>query len=135
LLLHARAGAAESEHLNVLFEDVRAVNLRSSYQPLILGSAGDPARDDIPAFAGIPPQHRHRYLALELPSRPAESGCILCARVTVLGVDKADDRSSGDVWPTGARVTSTRSTQRAKTMLPDLAADSALDRTRTRRAV
>jgi len=32
LLLHARADATDFEYLNVLFEDVRAVKLRSSYE-------------------------------------------------------------------------------------------------------
>jgi hypothetical protein len=45
-----------------LFEDVRAVKLRSSYQPLILGAAGNSVRNDILDFADMPQRHRHRYL-------------------------------------------------------------------------
>jgi hypothetical protein len=42
-----RAGSADLEYLNVLFEDVRAVKLRASYRPLILQPADDSTRVDI----------------------------------------------------------------------------------------
>jgi hypothetical protein len=47
LPLHARPGEADLEHLSVLFEDVRAVKLRSSYRPLILRPADDPTHTEI----------------------------------------------------------------------------------------
>ena len=53
LLLHSRADAAGSEHINVLFEGVRAVKLRSWYQPLILAPADDSVRSDILNFADV----------------------------------------------------------------------------------
>jgi hypothetical protein len=103
LLLHARADAADSEYLNVLFEDVRAVKLRSSYRPLILAPAGDPIRNDILAFAEIPEQHRLRYLSLTLSAQP-EAGFVLCARATVLAMDRTNDHTPIHPWPDGARV-------------------------------
>ena len=103
LLLHAHAGAADVEHVNVLFEDVRAVKLRTSYQPLILASAAHAMRDGILAFADIPQRHRFQYLSLTLSARP-ESGFVLCARVTVLAVNKAEAETPMRAWPDGARV-------------------------------
>ncbi|MFD0583653.1 hypothetical protein [Dactylosporangium darangshiense] len=106
LLLHSHAGAADAEHLNVLFEDVRAVKLRSSYQPLILRPADGPARDDILDFAGLPERHQHRFLSLTLSTRP-EIGFVLCARVTVLAVSKTNGQAPLRAWPDGARVVHT----------------------------
>jgi hypothetical protein len=104
LLLHSRASDADSDHLNVLFEDVRAVKLHTSYQPLVLRPADDLARAEMLTFAGIPARHQHRYLSLTLPSPPGEAGFILCARATVLAVSTIDDQSLIDhFWPTGAR--------------------------------
>ena len=103
LLLHAHADTTHLEHLNVLFEDVRAVKLRSSYQPLILAPAGNLVRDDILAFADVPQQHRLRYLSLTLSTEP-EAGFVLCARVTVLALDKTNDPNPIRSWPDGARV-------------------------------
>jgi hypothetical protein len=103
-LLHARADAAHLEYLNVLFEDVRAVKLRSSYQPLILAPARGPVRNDILAFADMPVRHRHRYLSLTLSTEP-EHGFVLCARATVLAVDKTNDQNPiRSSWPRAARV-------------------------------
>jgi hypothetical protein len=101
LLLHARAGDADLEHLNVLFEDVRAVKLRSSYQPLTLRPADDPIRTEILTFADVPARHQHRYLTLTLPSPSGEAGFILCARATVLAVAKTHPPASDAFWPTG----------------------------------
>jgi hypothetical protein len=103
LLLHARAEAADFEYLNVLFEDVRAVKLRSSYQPLILAPAGDPVRNDILAFADVPERHQHQYLSLTVSTRP-EAGFVLCARATVLAMDKANNHTPILPRPDGARV-------------------------------
>jgi len=103
LLLHAHADTTHLEHLNVLFEDVRAVKLRSSYQPLILALAANPVRDDILAFADVPERHRLRYLTLTLSTEP-EAGFVLCARATVLAVDKTNDQIPVRSWPDGARV-------------------------------
>ncbi|GGM69583.1 hypothetical protein ACFFX1_14585 [Dactylosporangium sucinum] len=103
LLLHAHAEGADADHLNVLFEDVRAVKLRSSYQPLILAPAANPVREDILAFADMPERHQHRYLSLTLSTRP-EAGFVLCARATVLAVDRTNDETPIHPWPDGARV-------------------------------
>ncbi len=54
LLLHARADGGHNEHLNVLFEGVLAVKLRSAYHPLILQPADQHAGASIVAFAQIP---------------------------------------------------------------------------------
>jgi hypothetical protein len=103
LLLHASADAGDSEHLNVVFEDVRAVKLRRSYQPLILMAARDPVRNDILAFADVPERHQRRYLSLTLSTRP-DAGFVLCARATVLAVERTDDQTPVRSWPDGARV-------------------------------
>jgi hypothetical protein len=79
LLLHAHADATYLEHVNVLFEDVRAVKLRSSYEPLSLAPAGDPVRNDMLAFADIPERHRRRFLTLTLSTEPRQDSS--CARV------------------------------------------------------
>ena len=97
LLLHARADDGHREHINVLFEDVRAVKLRSSFQPLILLSADAATRADILAFAEIPERHRLRYLCLVLPTNGAEPGFILCARATVMALP-ADGPGSPYAW-------------------------------------
>lgn len=104
LLLHAPAGDDEREHLNVLFEDVRAVKLRSSYRPLILRPADGQIRNEMLAFADIPARHRHTYLSLILPSPPSGCGFILCARATVLAVPKIDQPAPTDSWPSDAKV-------------------------------
>jgi len=103
LLLHAHADTTHLEHVNVLFEDVRAVKLRSSYQPLILAPAGNPVRNDILAFADIPERHRLRYLSVTLSTDP-EAGFVVCARATVLAVDKTNEQHPIRSWPDGARV-------------------------------
>jgi hypothetical protein len=103
LLLYARAGAADLEHLSVLFEDVRAVKLRSSYRPLMLRPADDPTRTEILTFADMPARHQHRYLTLTLSSPSGGGGFIMCARATVLAVAKTHPPDSHDLWPTGAR--------------------------------
>jgi hypothetical protein len=103
LLLHSHGGAAGVEHINVLFEDVRAVKLRSSYEPLILAKAGHQLRAEILAFADLPESHRHRYLSLTLSTQP-EAGFVLCARATVLAADGTGFEAPVPFWPDGARV-------------------------------
>lgn len=92
------------EHLNVLFEDVRAVKLRSSYRPLILRPANGEIRSGMLDFGGIPAGYRHRYLALILPSPPSRPGFILCARAAVLAVAKTDQDTPPGPWAPSARV-------------------------------
>jgi hypothetical protein len=103
LLMHSLAEAADSDHLNVLFEDVRAVKLRWSYHPLVLMPAGNPIRNEILSFADIPERHQHRYMSLTLSTRP-DAGFVLCARATVLAVDKTNDQTPIRAWSDGARV-------------------------------
>ncbi|MET7804168.1 hypothetical protein [Micromonospora chersina] len=95
LLLHAHADSSHNEHLNVIFEDVRAVKLCPSYNPLILQSAEDDTRANILAFAQVPEHHQARYLCLALPTADTEPGFIACARVTVLANTATD---SGDAY-------------------------------------
>jgi len=97
LLLQAHADGSHDEHLNVLFEDVRAVKLRSSYHPLILQPADRDTRASILTFAQIPPRHQARYLCLTLPTANAEPGFIACARATVLAT-KATDPADPYTW-------------------------------------
>lgn len=104
LLLHARADGRHVKHLAVLFEDVRAVKMRSVYRPLILAPAHSPVRDEILAFADITAGHQHRHLSLTLSTEP-QDGYVLCSRVTVLAVDKTnDDDLTRPSWRDAARV-------------------------------
>jgi hypothetical protein len=91
LLLHARAGASDPEHVDVVFEGVRAVKLRSSYQPLILQPADETTRAQILTFADVPARHRTRMLCLTLPTPDDEPGFVVCARATVVALAKADN--------------------------------------------
>ncbi|MGK5444585.1 hypothetical protein ACSNN7_22555 [Micromonospora sp. URMC 105] len=84
LLLHAHADSSHDEHINVIFEDVRAVKLRSSYHPLTLQPAEQDARASILAFAQVSARHQARFLCLTLPTPDAEHGFVACARATVL---------------------------------------------------
>jgi hypothetical protein len=103
LVFHARAGDAGLDHVNVLFEDVRAVKLRSSYQPLILQPADESARADLLTFADIPPRHQARMLCLALPNDHAAPGFVVCARATVLVVPREAVGERFTAWPEGAR--------------------------------
>ena len=103
LLLHAHADSSHDEHLNVLFEDVRAVKLRASYQPLILQPADQNTHADILTFAQIPARHQARYLCLTLPTADTEPGFIACARATIL-TTKATDPADPYTWNEHSRV-------------------------------
>ncbi len=103
LLLHARAHGSHNEHLNVLFEGVLAVKLRSAYHPLILQPADQHARASIVAFAQIPARHQDRILCLTLPTPDTEPGFIACARATVLATT-ATDPADADIWNDYSRV-------------------------------
>jgi hypothetical protein len=98
LLLHSRAGAADADYVNVLFEDVRAVKLRSSYRPLILQPAEEAMREQLIGFAGIPPLFHDRMLYVVLSDHKTEPGFVVCARVTVLTVPKDPERPDA-FWP------------------------------------
>jgi hypothetical protein len=84
LLLHSPAEQNHGEHLDVLFEGVLAVKLRSSYRPLTLHPADPDIGAAILAFADVPARHRDRVLCLALPTPHAEPGFIACARATIL---------------------------------------------------
>jgi hypothetical protein len=103
LLLHAHADHSHREHTNVLFEDVRAVKLRSSFQPLILLPADAAARAGALTFAEVPERHRFRYLCLILPTDGVESGFIICARATVMTL-QADSPGSPYTWSDDWRI-------------------------------
>ncbi|MEV4624975.1 hypothetical protein AB0J90_01610 [Micromonospora sp. NPDC049523] len=92
LVLHADADSSDNEHIDVLFEDVRAVKLGGSYRPLILEPADPDTRAGVLAFAQIPVRHQARYLCLTLPKPDAEPGFILCARATVLASETSNPR-------------------------------------------
>ncbi|MFI7219224.1 hypothetical protein [Micromonospora maritima] len=95
LLLHAHADSNHDEHINVFFDDVRAVKLRSSYHPLILQPANQDTRASSLAFAQVPPRHQARFLCLTLPTADAGPGFIVCARATVLATNAS---GSGDAY-------------------------------------
>jgi hypothetical protein len=54
-------------------------------------------------FADMPERHQHRYLSLTL-STQAGAGFVLCARATVLAMEKMNDQTPIRPWPDGARV-------------------------------
>jgi hypothetical protein len=103
LLLHAQADRSHDEHINVLFEDVRAVKLRSSYHPLILQPANQDTRVGILTFAQVPARYQARFLCLTLPAPDAEPGFIACARATVLATN-ATDPADAYTWNEYSRV-------------------------------
>lgn len=90
LLMHSQANASSDEYINVLFEDVRAVKLRSSYEPLILQQADERTRPGLLGFAQVPPRLHPRFLCMTLPTEDAEPGFIVCARATVLSTTSTD---------------------------------------------
>jgi hypothetical protein len=104
LLLFAHAGHDHDEHLSVLFEDVRAVKLQSSYQPLILQPADDDTRAGILSFAQVPARHHQaRFLCLALPTSETEPGFVACARATILANPVSVDSRPG-TWNEHSRV-------------------------------
>jgi hypothetical protein len=106
LVFHARAGSGDPEHVNVLFEDVRAVKLRSAYRPLVLQPVDEPTRAQLLGFAGLPARHQARMLCLGLSDQGAESGFVVCGKATVLAVPKEPDGEKVHpltVWPEHAR--------------------------------
>ncbi|MFC3500614.1 hypothetical protein ACFOOK_06470 [Micromonospora krabiensis] len=102
-MLHAHADSSHNEHLNVIFEDVRAVKLCPSYDPLILQPAEHDTRANILAFARIPERHLARYLCLTLPTTDTEPGFIACAQVTVLA-NTVTDPGDAYTWNAYSRL-------------------------------
>ncbi len=101
LLLRGWTHDGDTERLSVLFEDVRAVKLRGSYQPLQLRRAEPFSRERILDFAEIPGRHWARYVCLTLPVEGL--GFVVCGRATVLATDIELDPSD-TWWPAHARV-------------------------------
>ena len=87
--MHSRATADDAEHINVLFEDVRAVKLRAAYRPLILHTAGSPDRLEPLEFAEIPVRFRPGRICLTLPT--SQDGFIVGAKAAVLALARSDD--------------------------------------------
>ncbi|SEG91768.1 hypothetical protein SAMN04489712_13045 [Thermomonospora echinospora] len=102
LLMHGHADANGDEHINVLFEDVRAVKLRTFYDPLVLQPADEQTRLSILDFAQVPARFHARFLCLTLPTPDAEPGFIACARATVLST--STDRAGIYDWTDRSRV-------------------------------
>ncbi|GAA4318378.1 hypothetical protein ACFQY7_41345 [Actinomadura luteofluorescens] len=90
LLMHGHAGAGCDEHVNVLFVDVRAVKLRTLYDPLILQPADEQTRLGLLDFAQVPQRFHAQFLSLALPAPDAEPGFIVCASATVLATASTD---------------------------------------------
>ncbi|WP_121432990.1 hypothetical protein [Actinomadura pelletieri] len=90
LLMHSHAGTGSDEHINVLFVDVRAVKLRTSYNPLILQAADEQVRLGLLDFAQVPQRFHAQFLSLVLPTPDAEPGFIVCARASILATASTD---------------------------------------------
>ncbi len=101
LLLRGRTHDGDTQRLSVLFEDVRAVKLRRSYQPLQLRRAEPDSRDQILDFAQIPDRRWARYVCVTLPVE--DLGFVVCGRATVLTAD-IEANPSDPWWPEHARV-------------------------------
>jgi hypothetical protein len=101
LLLRGWPHEGESERLWVLFESVRAVKLRRTYQPLELRRAEPVSRERILDFAEIPDRHRARYVCVTLPVE--DFGFVVCSQARVLAGD-IESTSNDPRWPEDARV-------------------------------
>ncbi len=85
LTLLSRAGTDEYDHLVVHFEGTRAMELSSSYRPLILAVAEEPRRSEMIEWAGLPPELCDRFLYLSISSGTPR-GYVVCGRMTVFAV-------------------------------------------------
>jgi hypothetical protein len=104
LVLLSRAKAGDEENVVVHFEGIRAMELRSSYRPLVVDLLDEPRRGELIAWAGIPDRLRDRFLYLSVSSGTPR-GYVVCGRVTVLAAP-ADEGHRGRplVRPPGSRV-------------------------------
>lgn len=83
LLLRAVPDSANTACLDLLFEDVKAVQLVTHYESIELHPAGEDEAQQILDFSGLASTWRGRHLAVSLRSRSG-SGFVLCRRITAL---------------------------------------------------
>ncbi|MFD3416337.1 hypothetical protein [Streptomyces decoyicus] len=83
LLLRAVPDGANTACLDLLFEDVKAMQLVTHYESIELHPAGEAEAQQILDFSGVASTWREKYLAVSLRSRSG-SGFVLCRRITAL---------------------------------------------------
>lgn len=83
LLLRAVPDGTDSACLDLLFEDVKAMQLVTHYESIEIRPAGEGEAQQILDFSGLASTWRGRYLAVFLRSRSG-SGFVLCGRITAL---------------------------------------------------
>jgi hypothetical protein len=104
LVLLSRAKAGDEEDVVVHFEGTRAMELLSSYRPLVLDLIVEPRRGELIAWAGIPDRLRDRFLYLSVSAGPPR-GYVVCGRMTVLAAPAGGGHRGGALtWRPGSRV-------------------------------
>jgi hypothetical protein len=101
LVLHDPAPRGGMDEVSVLFEGVRAVKLRVSYNGLTIRSADASTRARMPEYAAVPELSHQKELCLVLPTE--DDGFVVCAKATVLSGRRSLDQA-GWRWPEQATV-------------------------------
>lgn len=83
LLLRAVPDSTDTACLDLLFEDVKAMQLVTHYESIALHSAGEDEAQQILDFSRVTSTWRERYLAVSLRSGSG-SGFVLCRKITAL---------------------------------------------------
>jgi hypothetical protein len=91
LVLLSRAKPSDADNLVAHFEGVRAMELLSSYRPLVIDVVGEPQRGELIAWAGVPPRLRDAFLYLSVSSG-SPRGYVTCGRMTILAMPAGDAR-------------------------------------------
>lgn len=102
LILLARAKESGDEDLVVHFEGIRAMELLSSYQPLVIDVVDEQRRGELMAWAGVPSRLRDGFLYLSVSSG-SPRGYVMCGRMTILAMP-AGDGAGAISRPPGTRV-------------------------------
>ncbi|MEH0981382.1 hypothetical protein [Micromonospora sp. CPCC 205556] len=87
LVIRSWAGRDDEEDVAVYFRGVLAVQLRSSYRPLVLDHAGPAQRAAMISFAQVPARHQDRLLHLAVSSG-STPGYVLCSSASVVAIDR-----------------------------------------------
>lgn len=83
LLLRAVPDRTDAACLDLLFEDVKAMQLVTRYESIELHPAGENEAQQILDSSGVASAWRGRYLVVSLRSRSG-AGFVLCRRITAL---------------------------------------------------
>ncbi len=83
LLLRAAPDSTDTRCLDLLFEDVRAMQLVTRYESIELRTANDDTTQQILDFSELASPWRERHLVVALRSTSG-SGFVLCGRISAL---------------------------------------------------